>query len=252
MASLRSFIAVLFTSLWGWGSLVAAIEAPTYELKIITEDWAPYNYQENGQISGFSVEIVQAMMHQLGETHTITVYPGARGESMLDHQANIMNFSLFRTPERENRYKWIGPISQESIYFYKRKDDQRIFKSISDIKKVAKIAIPHKGLVSSYVDTLKLANIHKMPQKDAQFRHVLMGRADLLANVTPLGISYYLKQLNVDPDALLKTQLKLLEFPLYIACSKQMPDDIINRWQSALDQVKASGEFDRIYNKYLH
>ncbi len=252
MASLKRLIIVLIASLSVWASLVAAIEAPTFELNIITEDWAPYNYQEKGKLSGFSVEIVQAMMRQLGETHTISVYPGARGESMLDHQPNIMSFSLFRTPERENRYKWIGPISQESIYFYKRKDDQRIFKSISDIKKVAKIAIPHKGLVSSYVDTLKLANIHKMPQKDAQFRHVLMGRADLLANVTPLGISYYLKQLNVDPDALLKTQLKLLEFPLYIACSKQMPDDIINRWQSALDQVKASGEFDRIYNKYLH
>ncbi len=252
MASIKGLMALLITSSLVWGSLVAAGETPTYGLEIITEEWAPYNYQENGEISGFSVEIVQAMMVQLGETHTITVYPGARGESMLNHQSNIMSFSLFRTPERENHYKWIGPISQESIYFYKRKDDQRIFKSISDIKKVAKIAIPHKGLVSSYVDTLKLTNIHKMPKKDAQFRHVLMGRADLLANVTPLGISYYLKQLNEAPNALVKTQLKLLEFPLYIACSKQMPDNIINKWQIALDQVKASGEFERIYNKYLH
>jgi len=236
-----------------WGILLLwAPSAQPLELKVITEDWAPYNYEEDGVLTGFSVEIMQAIMEELGESHKIAVYPGARGESMLDNLPNIMSFSLFRTPEREDRYKWIGPISIESIYFYKRKNDPRIFKTLSDIKKVNKIAVPHKGLVLSYVEAQGLTNIYKMLKMDAQIRHVLMGRADLAITATPLGVAYYLKRLNKATDALVKTQVKLLEFPLYIACSKKIPDSVIDRWQRAFEKVRASGQFQRIYNKYLY
>jgi len=245
------YLAAIYALSWGM-LLLWAPSAQPLELKVITEDWAPYNYEENGVLTGFSVEIVQAIMVELEESHKIAIYPGARGESMLDNLPNIMSFSLFRTPERENRYKWIGPISIESIYFYKRKNDLRIFKTLSDIKKVDKIAVPHKGLILSYVEAQGITNIYKMLKMDAQIRHVLMGRADLAVTATPLGVAHYLKKLNKPTDALVKTQVKLLEFPLYIACSRKIPDSVIDRWQQAFEKVKASGKFQRIYNKYLY
>ena len=116
MTSLAALNALLCGLLLVWASSARALE-----LEVITEDWAPYNYEENGVITGFSVEIVQAIMGELGETHSIAIYPGARGQSMLDNLPNILSFSLFRTPERESLYKWIGPISKEAIYFYKKK-----------------------------------------------------------------------------------------------------------------------------------
>ncbi len=88
------------------------------------------------------------------------------------------------------------------------------------------------------VEAKGLTNLHKMPKLEAQFRHVLMGRADLSVNATPLGVAYYLKKLNKPTDALVKTQVKLLEFPLYIACSKKIPDSVINKWQRAFEKVK--------------
>ncbi len=251
MKSLATF-KTLFYGLFLAYTVLAQVAAQENELEIITEDWAPYNYLENGVVTGFSVEIVQAIMAELGESHKITLYPGGRGESMLDNQSNIMSFSLFRTPAREQQYKWIGPISKEAIYFYKRKNDTRIFKTFSDIEKVKKISVAHKGLVLSFVEAKGLTNIHKMPKIEAQFRHVLMGRADLSVNATPLGVAYYLKKLNKTTDALVKTQVKLLEFPLYIACSKKIPDSVINKWQQAFEKVKASGQYQRIYSKYLH
>jgi len=221
-------------------------------LNVITEDWAPYNYEENNILKGFSVEVVKEIMTELGEKHPIEIYPGARGEMMLDKMPNIMNFSLFRTPERESRYKWIGPISEEAIYFYKRKDDPREYKSLDDIMKDSIITTPHKGLVLGYVEALGITNISKLPTRESQFLHLFMGRANLTVNATQLGVVYYLKRLNMPPDALVQTQVKLLEFPLYIACSKEIPDSVIRRWQNALDRVKSSGKYDQIYKKYLH
>lgn len=221
-------------------------------LRIITEDWAPYNYKENDTLTGFSVEVVQAIMRKIGVTYPIKLYPGGRGELLLDNEPNILSFSLFRTPEREKRYKWIGPISQESIYFYKRADDPRKFNSLEDIQKVNIISTPHDGLIFRTVKEAGITNISKITTRDGQFQHLFMGRADLMINVPPLGIAHYLDQIGKPSDALVSTGVKLVDFPLYIACSPEIPDSVIDEWQRALDAIKASGEFQKIYNKYLY
>ncbi|WP_415911565.1 substrate-binding periplasmic protein [Neptuniibacter sp. QD37_11] len=221
------------------------------DLKVITEDWAPYNYEENGELKGFSIEIVQAIMDELGEEYPISIYPGVRGDRMLETLPNVMYFSLFRTPEREAKFKWIGPISQEAIYFYKRKDNAKIYRTIDDVKKANNITVPYKGLVANKVDELGITNVIKLSARDRQFSLLFSNRAELAVNISPLGVVYYLKQIDKAADALVPTQVKLLEFPLYIACSKEIPDSVIQRWQAALDKVKASDKYEQIYSKYL-
>ena len=60
-----------------------------------------------------------------------------------------MSFSLFRTPEREDRYKLIGPIAEDAIYFFKNADNPIEINSLDDAKKVELIACRHSGLVYS-------------------------------------------------------------------------------------------------------
>jgi len=38
---------------------------------------------------------------------------------------------------------------------------------------------------------------------------------------------------------------------LYIAFSKNTPDDVIDKWQSPLDEMKADGTFDTLVKKYM-
>ncbi|WP_415882293.1 substrate-binding periplasmic protein [Neptuniibacter sp. QD34_54] len=221
------------------------------DLKVITEDWAPYNYEEGSELKGFSIEIVQAVMNELGEQYPISIYPGARGDRMLETLPNVMYFSLFRTPEREDKFKWIGPISQEAIYFYKRKDNLQTYKTIDDIKQANNITVPYKGLVANKVDELGITNVIKLSARDRQFSLLFSNRAELAVNTSPLGVAYYLKQIDKPVDSLVATGVKLLEFPLYIACSKEIPDSVIERWQAALEKVKASEKYEQIYSKYL-
>ncbi len=116
---IKKLFLVLFLCVWSVGfSQAIAKEAA---LTIITEDWPPYNYKANGKIKGFSTEIVQAIMKVLNLNYEIQLLPGARGEKMLEEGVRVMNFSIFRTLEREKQYKWIGPIAEDAIYFYKRK-----------------------------------------------------------------------------------------------------------------------------------
>jgi len=241
--------ALFFIALLLFNITVATAKQPN--LMIITEEWAPYNYSLKGVAKGFSVEIVKAIMQELGEQHPISVYPGARAMQLLDNTENVLNFSLFRTPEREKKYKWIGPLSNESIYFYKRADDPREFKTIEDVKAVKAIATPLNGLVFSHLQAQKFTNLSKSHSTLQQLSKLLKNRVDLSISVTPLGKMHYLTKLEQPANAITNTGVKLLEFPLYIACSKELPDSVIKRWQQALDRVIESGKYAKIYDKYL-
>ncbi|WP_218048811.1 substrate-binding periplasmic protein [Curvivirga aplysinae] len=218
---------------------------------VVTEDWAPYNYVEEGELKGFPVEIVHAIMRELDQVYDIKIVPGARGEIMLEKFSNVINFSLFRTPEREARFQWIGPIANDEVFFYKRANDQRIFNNIDDVREVELVATRHYGLIKSYAEGLGLENLSKTPNVEGQFKHLLLGEADLLVNSSPIGTSYYLKQLGIPRSKIRRTNVKLLDFPLYIAASKEIPNFIIDLWQGKLEEIKNSGEYDQIYLKYL-
>ncbi|RED49235.1 substrate-binding periplasmic protein [Aestuariispira insulae] len=222
------------------------------DLLIITEDWPPYNYAGSDRVEGFSADIVRAIMGELGEVHDIVLYPGARGHAMLDRLPNVMNFSLFRTPEREGKYKWIGPLSNDAVYFYQHKSDQRQFRSLDDVRRVARVVSPHRGLVADRLGEIGLTNLWSTPEKNRQLNEVLNRRADLVVNLAHMGMVFSLRELGQPVDALRQTEVKLIEFPLYIACSKEIPDQVVSRWQGALDRLRASGEYDRIHQAYLN
>ncbi len=220
-------------------------------LKIITEDWPPYNYEENGEIKGFSAEIVQAILKELKLSYEIQILPGARGEKLLEAGSRVMNFSLFRTAERENHYKWIGPIAEDSIYFYKKKGSPLRIQTLEDAKGANRVACRHKGLVLSVLQKEGFTNLDLTTKPEGIIRKVTMGVADLSASETPLGVKYWLRTTGLPADTLERTPVKLLEFPLYIACSKDIPDQEIQQWQEALERIKITEAYTQIYNKYL-
>ncbi len=222
------------------------------KLKIITEEWPPYNYKENGKLKGFSVEVIQVILKKLNLKNKIIIMPGARAQKLLDEEDNIMNFSLFRTKERENKYKWIGPISHEAIYFYKKKGSLLDIKSVKDAKKVNAITTLHKGLIYSTLKNIGFTNIDASINTNLSLKKVLKNRVDLGVSLPLLGLRYQLKKENLPLDAVVLTSVKLLDFPLYIACSKNISTEIITKWQHVLDEIKKSEEYEKIYNKYLN
>ncbi len=220
------------------------------EINIITEEYPPYNYTEDGILMGFSVEIVRAIMKELDVEYPIAVLPGARGEHYTQNNPNFMLFSLYRTKKRESVYKWIGPITNESNFFFKRKGDTRIFNTMEDAKKVNKISARHEGMVLNFLLDEGFNNLNRNSNIAYLYELVVKGKADLIANPAS-GVKYRLKKFGYPEDALVQTNIELFNLPLYIACSKDMDDKIIGEWQQALDRIKESGEYERIYADFL-
>ncbi|HEY0953899.1 MAG TPA: transporter substrate-binding domain-containing protein [Roseateles sp.] len=233
------------------GLAAGPCRAADARLNIVTEEWAPYNYAENGSVKGVSVEVVQALAGALQVPIDIRLLPSMRATVALDHQPRTMLITMLRTPDREARYKWIGPLGESSIYFYKRKGSPLAIASLEDAKKVPLICARHAGLTVSRLRDAGFTNLDaSAPDGRAVYRMLLFGRCDLAVSDSPLGVAHALKQMGSAPDAVVQTPVKLLSLPLFIACSKDIPDAEIARWQAALDALKGSGALQAIHRKY--
>ncbi len=104
------------------------------------------------------------------------------------------------------------------------------------------------------LDSLKAAGFTNLDPTstdgESVYRKLLLDRCDLAISDTPLGVRYLLKKMNQPGNALVQTPVKLVGAPLYIACSADISDVEIARWQKALDGMKTSGLFAEIQKKY--
>jgi polar amino acid transport system substrate-binding protein len=82
-------------------------------LTYYTEQLPPYSYQENGTLTGISVDLLESITEKMGakvpreEVYLVSWTEGY--EKALTQHGTVL-FSMARTPEREQSFKWAGPI----------------------------------------------------------------------------------------------------------------------------------------------
>ena len=224
-------------------------------INLLTEEFAPYQYYEeegaNRTISGISVEIVQAIQKHVGNLDPIVVLPWNRGIKLLAKNKNTVLFSTARTPEREDKYKWVGPLAKVEIMFFKKKGSDISFNSLEEAKKVPKIGVTKNIATHEVLINMGFTNldIMKSGSDDKNLKRLIKGQIDVWPTAYYAGI-YSAKKLDLLDDIEVIPDVTILPVHLYIAFNKETDSQIINKWQSALDHLKSTGVVDAIHNKY--
>ncbi|SHO53855.1 substrate-binding periplasmic protein [Desulfopila aestuarii] len=234
--------------------LLLTVSHASDEILIITEEWPPYNYSIDEKIAGFSTEIVKSILKVMHKEYELQVVPSMRAKALLENRPQTMMFSMFRTPEREAQYKWIGPLVDVSIYFYKRKDRQIKIESLADLKnEKLTVCCRHAGLIHDLLEEKGFNNLHSTATKGLSiYKMLLAGRCDIAISDADLGVRHNLHLLNIKLDDVFeKIPIPILEAELYIVGSKDISDEEIQQWQSALDTLKHNGVYDKILQTYL-
>ncbi|MCP4163486.1 MAG: transporter substrate-binding domain-containing protein [Deltaproteobacteria bacterium] len=105
---------------------------------IMTENWKPYNFQEDGVIKGVSTDMLVLMLKKIGSQQgrkDIKLYPWSRSYKLVQEKKNAVLYTTTRTPEREKMFKWVGPIFDMTFYIYALKSKKIKIKSYDDLKK---------------------------------------------------------------------------------------------------------------------
>lgn len=220
------------------------------EYQLVTEEWAPYNYQENNQLTGMTTEIVRAIMALTGDDFEVLLQPSMRATQVLRTRSKTIMFSLFRTAEREPLYKWVGPIVEESIYAYQLASTPPVT-SLEQLLHAPQITTRHAGLVPQMLQSLGFNNLDKSATESRLlYRMLLAGRTKIIVGDTDAGVAYYSRQLNIAPGTLRKIPIELYRSSLYIAFSLDSEDEVVAAWAKALEQLRRSGEVERIQRRY--
>ena len=79
------------------------------QLRILTEDYPPLNYLEEGRLTGASTEILELVYQELGlDMPEIEIMPWPRAYHLAQSQDPIMLFTMSRTAAREKLFQWAG------------------------------------------------------------------------------------------------------------------------------------------------
>jgi polar amino acid transport system substrate-binding protein len=228
------------------------------KVKFISEVYPPYNYEDAGANKGIAIDLLIAAMKQQSVTISagdIKIQSWARGYRAVLDGPNLCLFSTTRTAERENQFKWVGPISKTRVVILAKKSSGIKIGSPADLNNytigairddVGEQLLKELGIPASLIKLGTDANaIVKKLQAD---------RVQLWAYEENVA-RWFIKSQGIDNSDYEVVHV-LKEAELYYAFSKDVSDDTINALQSGLDSLSANTgaamtAYQDIVNKYL-
>ena len=202
--------------------------SPKIHVKVVTEDWKPFSFEEDGVVKGSSTEIVRQVLDRMGADYSFKVYPWARAYSMAREDENTLIFAIVRTPEREPLFRWVGqvaPTDQSSFYKLRSRDDI-VINSLEDTKPYTIVtnrdSDKHQFLVANGFEKIILESDQVLTVK-----LFLSGRTDLLI-MHDINLLPHLEALEI-PLEKLERVLVAFESRPFMAFSKRTSDDIVNK-----------------------
>ncbi|WP_234401203.1 substrate-binding periplasmic protein [Pseudoalteromonas sp. T1lg23B] len=119
---------------------VASAGESNEQVHIYTEDFPPYQeFLGPGRIGGVATDLVKTLFEHSKIDYKIHVLPWFRTNHVVNHTPNAFIYSLARTQEREKQYRWVAPLCEINVSFYKLKARKDI--KINDIEDVRQYVV---------------------------------------------------------------------------------------------------------------
>ena len=97
-------------------SIAHSTVAASDNVIIVTENYPPYNYQQNDQQLGLPTDIVKMVMDASGLEYEIQFLPWTRAYNMPLEQDNVLIYTIIRTEERESLFHWVVFLGKVEFY----------------------------------------------------------------------------------------------------------------------------------------
>lgn len=220
------------------GLLYASLYAQTFT--VYTEDLPPYNFLKEGEVVGSSTQLLKELLARTGhdiDQETIKLVPWARGYHEVKNNKNTIIYSMVRTPERENLFKWVGPINKLVVGLVAKKSLMAKNLTPNSLKNYT-IGVMHDTAAESMLLQLgiKTTDLERFSNPQSQLKKLNDGRIDMVAFGVD-GLYFMLKEAGCNPEDY-ETVYVLKEADLYFAFNNQTDDDIINQFNQVLKSIK--------------
>lgn len=137
--------------------IVFSLQAPAKPndgiIRIVTEHLPPYQISRNNDLIGGSVgKEVSELIDIVLPTSKVDVMPWARAYEIALHQPNTLIFSLVRTPEREDKFIWIGKVAHVTTRLISLRDtDIDPVDNLEDLSNI-QIGVKRQDAVANFLN----------------------------------------------------------------------------------------------------
>ena len=232
--------------------LFVGVPAFGQKLQVVTEELAPYNYTENGKVVGFCTEVVKEVLERTKLEYSIHSYAWEKSYKIAQTEPNVLIYSIGRNVEREPLFKWVGVLTWLEVYFFKLKSRGDIhIETLDDARQYKIGAVPDDFRTQFLIKEGFEDQLEFVPD-DRYTIHNLFDRKIDIAPVDELTANHIAVQEGFSVlDDLEKTlYIKDVSVDLYIAFSRQTPDEVVEKCREALVSIKQDGTYDRIKSNY--
>jgi polar amino acid transport system substrate-binding protein len=194
-----------------------------------------------------STEVVTEMAKRAHLDVTVNIFPWARALVMAEKDSNNCVYSTIRTPERETKYKWIGPLFVDNLALFARAERDIQLAAIEDARKyrvgtyIGSLAIPILNAKEIPMDVA--------PDDQANIRKLAIDRIDLWVASLRTG-PYAAKRTGIVKVKPVLTIGNANDFQMYLACNPTMSNETVDMLNATLKTMHRDGTITRILKKY--
>lgn len=178
-----------------FGSLLLACLSPLAQgerLRIVSDDWAPYIYQENGQPRGMHYEISNEIFKRMGLDVQWIFLPWKRCLAMAEQGLADGVMGVFKLPEREAYLIYPQePLSQVEFVLFQSRARPHTVTRLEDLAGLTVGTSPGYNYSPAF-NTAESFKRESGPSHTSNFGKLALGRIDLL--ITDRHVGHYLLQ----------------------------------------------------------
>jgi polar amino acid transport system substrate-binding protein len=233
--------------------LVAAslfVPAPALALKLLTEENPPLNYTENKKLTGMGTEVVQEMGKRAKMKLDFEVMPWTRAYEKAQADKETCLYSTARLENRENAFKWVGPIAVNKWGLYALDGFKPKIASLKDARPY-RIGGVERDAKTEYLKQQGVTNIVEEKDNSRNPPKLTLNRKE--SQKIDLWITSIADAKRVAAQAKvpgIKLVLQVRQEESYLACSPRTSAATLKALAGALDSMKKDGSYEKIVKSY--
>ncbi len=238
---LKLATAALFTCL----SLAAYGE----KLRIVTEPWAPYVYEERGAMQGLDYDTTVIVFQRLGVDVEWQFLPWKRCLAMLDQGQADGALDIFHSHERDALLLYPSePLSQVEFTLFYANERPHPAQSLEDLRGLTVGTSPGYLYGEPFSDST-LFNREAAPSHEANFGKLMLGRIDLVITDRRVG-QHVIKAMGLE-GKVSQAQVVVSRQPQFLAVRRGAGMDLlVQRFAAELRRFKQEPAYAALSAKY--
>jgi polar amino acid transport system substrate-binding protein len=223
-------------------------------LQVVTHQYYPYQYEENGELKGFVAAIVKEAFRRIGQPVEIKLYPFARAHKMVSDGNADGIFTVAKTPVRETfAFFPTEVLIWQTMSLFVKADSPLSFDG--DFSKLRDFRV---GVINKYrygnvfddvVDNGTLRNVQPSNTAEGNVKMLVAGRLDYWVSNRELA-AFVLNKLQLS-NAVKELKPAVQTLPTFLMFSKKRElEELSQRFGKEIQAMRADGTFDKIIAEY--